>query len=61
MNTSGDISWHKDRIFVSQVFSFEELGFKEMEEDIFRVYFRDMELGELDVTELGFRPVRALP
>ena len=61
MNTSGDISWHKDRIFVSQVFSFEELGFEEMEEDIFRVYFRDMELGELDVTELRFRPVRAIP
>ena len=61
VNTSGDISWHKDRIFVSQVFSFEELGFEEMEEDIFRVYFRDVELGELDVTELRFRPVRALP
>jgi len=61
VNTSGDISWHKDRIFISQVFSFEELGFEEMDEDIFRVYFREIELGELDVTELRFRPVRALP
>ena len=33
-NTSGHISWHKDRIFIIQ------------EEDIFRVYFRDMELGD---------------
>ena len=61
VNTSGDISWHKDRVFISQVFSFEDLGFEEMEEDIFRVYFREIELGELDVTELRFRPVRALP
>jgi transposase InsO family protein len=61
VNTSGDISWHKDRVFISQVFSFEELGFEEMDEDIFRVYFRETELGELDVTELRFRPVRALP
>ena len=36
-------------------------GLEEMEEDIFSVYFRDMELGELDVTELRFRPVRPLP
>ena len=32
-----------------------------MEEEIHRVYFRDTELGELDVAELRFRPVRALP
>ena len=57
VNTSG----HKDRIFISQVFSFEELGFEEMEEDIFRVYFRDMELGELDVAELRFRPSERYP
>ena len=61
VNTSGDISWHKDRVFISQVFSFEDLGFEEMDEDIFRVYSREIELGELDVTELRFRPVRALP
>jgi transposase InsO family protein len=61
VNTSGDISWHKDRVFISQVFSFEDLGFEEMDEEIFRVYFREIELGELDVAELRFRPVRALP
>jgi hypothetical protein len=32
-----------------------------MDEEVFRVYFREIELGELDVTELRFRPVRALP
>jgi hypothetical protein len=48
-------------VFISQVFSFEDLGFEEMDEEIFRVYFREIELGELDVTELRFRPVRALP
>ena len=61
VNSSGDISWHKDRIFISQVFSFEDLGFEEMDEDFFRVYFRDIELGELDVAELRFRSVRAMP
>lgn len=61
VNSSGDISWHKDRIFISQVFSFEDLGFEEMDEEIFRVYFRDIELGELNVPELRFRSVRALP
>ncbi len=39
----------------------EEWGFEETEEDVFRVYFRDMEPGELDVAELRFRSVRALP
>jgi hypothetical protein len=61
VNSSGDISWHKDRIFISQVFSFEDLGFEEMDEDFFRVYFRDIELGELDVAELRFRSVRVMP
>ena len=26
VNNSGDISWHKNRIFISEVFRFEELG-----------------------------------
>jgi len=61
VNSSGDISWHKKRIFISQVFSFEDLGFEEMDEEIFRVYFRDIELGKLNAPELRFRSVRALP
>jgi transposase InsO family protein len=61
VNSSGDISWHEDRIFMSEVFSFEDLGFEEMDEDFFRVYFYDIELSELDVAELRFRSVRALP
>jgi hypothetical protein len=51
----------KSVFFISQVFSFEDLGFEEMDEDIFRVYFRDIELGELDVAELRFGSVRAMP
>lgn len=49
------------RLFISQVFSFENLGFEEMNEEIFSFYFREIELGDLDVTELRFRPVRTLP
>jgi hypothetical protein len=37
------------------------LGFEEMDEDFFRVYFRSIELAELDVAELRFRSVRAMP
>jgi len=55
------VSVRKRRIHNNAVFSFEDLGFEEMDEEIFRVYFREIELGELDVTELRFRPVRALP
>jgi hypothetical protein len=29
VNNSGDISWHKGRVFISEVFRFEELGFEE--------------------------------
>jgi hypothetical protein len=25
VNNSGDISWHKDRVFISEVFRFEDL------------------------------------
>ena len=28
VNNSGDISWHKNRVFISGVFRFEELGFE---------------------------------
>ena len=31
VNNSGDISWHKGRVFISEVFRFEELGFEEAE------------------------------
>jgi hypothetical protein len=31
-NNSGDISWHKGRVFISEVFRFEELGFEEVED-----------------------------
>jgi hypothetical protein len=37
------------------------LGFEEMDEDFFRVYFRSIELAELDVADLRFRSVRTMP
>jgi hypothetical protein len=57
VNNSGDISWHKGRVFVSEVFRFEELGFEEVQEDFYKVFFRDVEIGEFDVEALRFRPV----
>ena len=39
VNNSGDISWHKTRIFISEVFRFEELAFELVTPDFYRVFF----------------------
>jgi hypothetical protein len=33
VNHSGDISWQRDRVFISEVFRFEDLGFEMVGED----------------------------
>ena len=58
VNNSGDISWHKDRVFISEVFRFEDLGLELVAEASYKVYFREIEIGEFDVEALRFRPVR---
>jgi hypothetical protein len=58
VNNSGDISWHKDRVFISEVFRFEELGFEMVRQGFYRVFFRDLEIGEFNVEELRFRTAR---
>jgi len=60
VNNSGDISWHKDRVFISEVFRFEEVGLEEVEDRIYKVFFREVEIGELDVEALRFRPAHTL-
>src|SRR5260370_599674 len=59
VNNSGDISWHKDRVFISEVFRFEDLGVEHWAEDVYKVFFRDIEIGEIDVEALRFRPLPA--
>ncbi len=56
VNNSGDISWHKGRVFVSEVLRNEEIGPEQMDEDIHRVFFRNTELGEFNSSEMRFRP-----
>jgi hypothetical protein len=58
VNNSGDISWHKNRVFISEVFRFEELGAELITLGLYRVFFRDMEIGELNSEELRFRAAR---
>jgi hypothetical protein len=58
VNNSGDSSWHKTRIFISEVFRFEELAFELVTLDCYKVFFRDMEIGELNAEELRFRAAR---
>jgi hypothetical protein len=58
VSNSGDISWHKNRIFIGDVFRFEELGVELITLGLSRVFFRDMEIGELISEELRFRAAR---
>ena len=58
VNNSGDISWHKNRTFISEVFRLEELGVELITPALYRVFFRDMEIGELNFEELRFRAAR---
>lgn len=60
VNNSADISWHKTRIFISEVFRSEELAFELVTPGFYSVYFRDMEIGGLNVDELRFRAARRL-
>ena len=56
VNNSGDISWHKGRVFVSEVFRNEEIGLEQMDEDVHRVFFCNTELGEFNSFDMRFRP-----
>jgi hypothetical protein len=56
VNNSGDVSWHKGRVFISEVFRNEEIGFEQMEEDVYRVVLYNTELGEFNSSEMRFRP-----
>jgi hypothetical protein len=60
VNNSGDISRHKTRIFISEVFRFEELGFELISRGLYRVFFRNIEIGELNAEELRFRSARRI-
>ena len=57
VNNSGDISWHKGRVFVSEVFRNEDIGLEQMDEDVHRVFFHNIELGEFNSSEMRFHPV----
>ena len=56
VNNSGDISWHKGRVFVSEVLRNEEIGLEQMDEDVHRVFFHHTDLGEFNSAERRFRP-----
>jgi len=58
VNNNGDISWHKGRVFVSEIFRFEILGLEQVDEDFYKVYFRDVEIGEFDAEARRFRPIQ---
>jgi hypothetical protein len=57
VNNSGDISWHMGRVFVSEVLRNEEIGLEQMDEEVHRVFFHNIELGEFNSAEMRFRAV----
>jgi hypothetical protein len=57
VNNSGDISWHKGLVFISEVLRNEDIALEQMDEDIHRVFFHNTELGEFNSAEMRFRAV----
>ena len=45
---AGSARWYKGRVFVSEAFRFGILGFEQVDEDFYKVYFGDVEIGEFD-------------
>jgi hypothetical protein len=45
-------------VFISEVFRFEEIGLEHVGEDLYKVFFHDVELGQFDAEALRFRPAR---
>lgn len=45
---------------ICEVFRFEILDFEQVDEDFYKVYFRDVEIGEFDAQALRFRPVQVM-
>ncbi len=56
VNDAGDISSHKSRVFIRKVFRGDAIGFEKIEENFYKVFFCNLEVGELDVSDLRFRP-----
>jgi len=56
VNDSGDISWHKGRAFISQVFRGQDIALEKVQDAFYRVYFCSLEFGAFDVNEMRFLP-----
>jgi hypothetical protein len=44
VKNSSDIGWHKDRVFISEVFRFEDLGFGLVAEDFYKESYSGISL-----------------
>lgn len=56
VNDSGDISWHKSRVFISQVFRGQDIALEKVQDAFYRVYFCSLEVGAFDADEMRFTP-----
>lgn len=55
VNDAGDISWHKNRVFISEVFRGQDIALEKVEDNFYRVYFCSLEVGVFDVNDMRFR------
>ncbi len=47
-------------MFISEVFRFKVVGFDQVGEGLYKVYFRDIEIGEFDAEGLRSRPLQVM-
>jgi len=55
VSNNGDMSWRHGRVFVSEVLRNEEIGLEQMDEEVYRAFFHQTELGEFNSAEMRFR------
>jgi len=61
VNNSGDFSWHKGRVFISEVLRNEEIGLEQLDDEKYRILLCHLELGEFDSSLMRFRAISSAP
>jgi hypothetical protein len=59
INHSGDMSWHKGRVFISRILSGDRIGLLQIADERYRVLYGPMIIGEFDERDYLFHPRRS--
>ena len=52
-NETGQISWKDRLVYVNRSLAYERLGLREVDDNVWNLYFKDMQLGQLNLTKKG--------